>query len=188
MRRLRTLCRHLFIHFHFIHFFSLSAFNDMMDLLKLHLTLKWRLFMLIYEFIPLCLPSTSCLAFYSLTTHSTAVFIIAITIFRIVFEKESKGFKVSDANDFYSQMIICPLLGNTFGNTIQTSLKRVEFYDQCLFTHSSEEKVFITGDDLHVSRLKKIHSETPRKNSLSLRNGFEVAIKWVIYVNMRFIT
>lgn len=74
------------------------------------------------------------------------------------------------------------------GNTIQTSLKRVEFYDQYQFTHSSEEKVFITGDDLHVSRLKKIHSETPRKNSLSLRNGFEVAMKWVIYVNMRFIT
>lgn len=29
----------------------MSVFNDMMDLLKLHLTLKWRLFMLIYEFM-----------------------------------------------------------------------------------------------------------------------------------------
>lgn len=40
-----------FIHNSHCQFSSLIAINDMMDLLKLHLTLKWRLFMLIYEFM-----------------------------------------------------------------------------------------------------------------------------------------
>lgn len=101
-RRVRTLeqdlrsslPRHLFysqyFHFHFARLFSV-AFNDMMDLLKLHLTLKWRLFMLIYEFMFSFMSAFNLLLvlFSFLLLHSTTVFIIAITFLTIAFRDSS---------------------------------------------------------------------------------------------------
>jgi hypothetical protein len=175
-----------FIHDSYFHSILFSQpSNDMMDLLKLHLTLKWRLFMLIYEFMFSFMsafnlsPDSYIFYFSFLPFHSTTVFIIAITFSRIVLRNERKKRRFLAYDDFnlfqFALDFFSMLCGIASHRTVTNLIHTISIFFLFRFMLEKVSRLVIKSI---CSREKKKNNKLIQKHLIKIPNTFRMAFNY----------